>query len=53
MNRTLKKLAISIMTAVVAMIGLAAAPARAEDRNVLLINETRHKAAARLRFRRG
>ena len=42
MNRMLKKLAISIMTAVVAIIGLAAAPASAEDRNVLLINETRH-----------
>lgn len=43
MNGTLKKFAISTMTAVVAVIGLAAAPARAdEDRHVVLVNETRH-----------
>jgi hypothetical protein len=42
MNKMLKKLTISIITAVVALIGLAAAPASAQDRNVVLINETRH-----------
>ena len=42
MNRMLKKLTISIMVAVVALIGLAVAPAYAQDRNVLIINETRH-----------
>ncbi len=42
MNRMLKKLTISIMVAVVALIGLATAPANAQDRNVLVINETRH-----------
>lgn len=42
MNRTLKKLTICIMVPV-ASIGLAAAPANAdEDRNVEIINETRH-----------
>jgi len=41
MNRMLKKLTISIAAAVVALIGLAA-PASAQDRNVLIINETQH-----------
>jgi hypothetical protein len=42
MNRMLKKLAISIMVAAAAFIGLAAAPASAQDRSVLIINETQH-----------
>lgn len=42
MHRMLKKLTISIMMAVIALIGLAAAPASAQDRNVTIINETRH-----------
>ena len=37
----LKKLTISIAAAVVASVGLAA-PASAQDRNVLIINETQH-----------
>lgn len=41
MNRMLKKLTISIAATVVALIGLAA-PASAQDRNVLIINETQH-----------
>ena len=41
MNSMLKKLTISIAAAVVALIGLAA-PASAQDRNVLIINETQH-----------
>jgi hypothetical protein len=42
MNRMLKKLAISIVTATVAFIGLASAPANAQDRHVEVINETQH-----------
>lgn len=42
MNGILKKLTISVMTALVALIGLAAAPATAQDRNVQIINETQH-----------
>jgi hypothetical protein len=38
----LKKLAISIVTATVAFIGLASAPANAQDRHVEVINETQH-----------
>jgi len=41
MNRMLKKLTISIAAAVVALIGLAA-PASAQDRNVVIINDTQH-----------
>jgi len=41
MNRMLKKLTISIMM-VVALFGLAVAPANAQDRNVRIINETQH-----------
>lgn len=43
---TIKKLTISFMTAVVALVGLAAAPALAQDRHVVLINETRHAIVA-------
>jgi hypothetical protein len=43
MNGMLKKTTLSIATAVVALTGLAAAPANAqEDRNVQIINETQH-----------
>jgi hypothetical protein len=42
MNRKLKKLTISIVTAVFALMGLAAVPANAEDRHVEVINETQH-----------
>lgn len=38
----LRKLAISFLVAVAALIGLAAAPAAAQDRNVRIVNETRH-----------
>ena len=38
----LTKLTISIMLAAVALVGLAAAPAGAQDRHVQIINETRH-----------
>ena len=41
MNGMLKRLAISAAAAV-AMTGLAAAPANAQDRNVQIINETQH-----------
>jgi hypothetical protein len=42
MNRLLKNLTLSIAVPVVALIGLAAAPANAQDRNVLILNETQH-----------
>lgn len=42
MHRMLKILTISIVTAVVALISLAAAPANAQDRNVQVVNETQH-----------
>jgi hypothetical protein len=42
MNRLLKNLTLSIAVSVVALIGLAAAPANAQDRNVLILNETQH-----------
>lgn len=42
MGRMLTKLTISFIVAAVALVGLAAAPAIAQDRHVLLINETRH-----------
>ncbi|TFV57333.1 hypothetical protein E4P42_15640 [Mycobacterium sp. PS03-16] len=42
MNGSVKRLALGSAMAVVASIGLAAAPASAQDRNVLIINETRH-----------
>ena len=42
MHRMLKKLTLSIVTAIVALISLAAAPANAQDRNVQVINETQH-----------
>lgn len=42
MNRLLGRFTISGAAAVVALIGLATAPADAQDRNVLVINETRH-----------
>jgi hypothetical protein len=42
MHRMLKRLTISIVTAVVALISLAVAPANAQDRNVQVINETQH-----------
>jgi hypothetical protein len=38
----LRKLTISIVTAVVALLGLAAAPANAQDRHVEVVNETQH-----------
>ncbi|MGE2715646.1 hypothetical protein ACQI4L_16450 [Mycolicibacterium litorale] len=41
MNATVKKFALGMVTALVVLIGLAA-PASAQDRNVLIINETRH-----------
>lgn len=41
MNRILRQLTIGIMIAVVAVIGLAA-PATAQDRHVVIVNETRH-----------
>ena len=40
MHRMLRKLTITIVTALVASIGLAAAPANAQDRQVEVINET-------------
>jgi hypothetical protein len=42
MHRMLKKLTITSVMAVVASIGLAAAPANAQDRHVEVINETQH-----------
>lgn len=43
MNGMLKRITLSTVTAVVALTGLAAAPANAqEDRNVQIINETQH-----------
>jgi hypothetical protein len=42
MNRMLKKLTISIVMAALALIGLTAAPANAQDRHVEVINETQH-----------
>ena len=42
MHRMVKKLTISIMAAVVALFGLASGTANAQDRNVLVINETQH-----------
>jgi hypothetical protein len=41
MNRMSKKLTVSMMASA-AFMGLAAAPASAQDRNVVIINETRH-----------
>lgn len=45
MSATVKRPAIGIVTAIVALIGLAA-PATAQDRHVQLINETRHTIVA-------
>lgn len=42
MHRMLKILTTSIVAAVVALNGLAAAPANAQDRNVQIINETQN-----------
>ncbi|BCI51945.1 hypothetical protein NIIDNTM18_12230 [Mycolicibacterium litorale] len=42
MNGTWKKLALGMVAALVGLIGIAVAPASAQDRNVLIINETRH-----------
>ena len=42
MRRMLKTLTISSATAAVALIGLAAAPANAQDRHVQVVNETTH-----------
>lgn len=42
MHRMLKILTISIVTAVVALISLAVAPANAQDRHVQVVNETQH-----------
>lgn len=46
MNRTLKKLTLGIVTAAVALIGFAAAPASAQDRHVQVINATQHAMVA-------
>lgn len=42
MKTMIRKLAISVMMATAALIGLAAAPATAQDRHVQIINETQH-----------
>jgi hypothetical protein len=42
MHRTLKTLTLSTATAAVALIGLGAAPANAQDRHVQVVNETSH-----------
>lgn len=42
MHRMLKLLTMSFVTAVVAVLSLAAAPANAQDRHVQVINETQH-----------
>jgi len=42
MNKMLKKFTLSSVTAVVASIALAAAPANAQDRHVEIVNETQH-----------
>lgn len=42
MHRMLRTFTISAATAVVALMGLAVAPANAQDRNVQVVNETQH-----------
>lgn len=42
MHRMLKLLTMSFVTAVVAVLSLAAAPANAQDRHVQVVNETQH-----------
>jgi len=42
MNRMLRTLTIAIVAAVATLIGLAAAPANAQDRHVQVVNETQH-----------